>query len=235
MASKPETKATLTHGVGLSLVIANWLMAAWAVAWALQTWVVSTILLSLLTAVLVYSNLVLLVYHRPSRETPLDTLFIHTPMRLFLLLTATLLLPMSIFIMTGKTWDPKHAGDIDFASYQWQGLAVVLITNLVGWIIIVLRRDVAWCLGAIWINVCILTERPKSSPVEAAAITFIVLQPLGLGGAALWRYLKQREGAIRLPEDEEGNTEAFNVNANENINSNTQADAHNRNVERVWG
>ncbi|KIJ25295.1 hypothetical protein M422DRAFT_72208 [Sphaerobolus stellatus SS14] len=228
MASEEDTKVTLTHGVGFSLVVANWLLAGWAVAWALQWWISSTILLSLLTAVLLYSNVLLLIYHPPSRERPLDTLFIHAPMRLFLLLSATLLLPMSIFIMTGKTWDPIHA-DHRYSDYQWEGLAVILITNAVGWIIVILCRDIFWCIGAMWINICILAEQPKSFPVEAAAIAFTVLQPLAFVGVGTWKlYKRNREGAIRLPQDEEGA-------AVPPAAPNASNDAHERNIGRVWG
>jgi len=33
MAKKQETKKTITRGVGLALVLANWIMGLWAVAW----------------------------------------------------------------------------------------------------------------------------------------------------------------------------------------------------------
>ncbi|KAF8830183.1 hypothetical protein HHX47_DHR2000474 [Lentinula edodes] len=33
LARKAETKRTITKGVGFSLVIANWVMALWAIAW----------------------------------------------------------------------------------------------------------------------------------------------------------------------------------------------------------
>ncbi|KAF8513586.1 hypothetical protein BU17DRAFT_53179 [Hysterangium stoloniferum] len=224
MASKDETKNTIINGVGYFLIVANWLMAGWAVAWALQFFTLSVVLLSLLTAVLLYSNVALLLFYPPTRTRPVDTALIHGPVRLFFILPATVLLPQAIFIMLGKTWDPKHPDDGRYANYQWEGFAVVCVTNIVGFLIIVLRRDIAWCLGQVWLNICILVERPKSAPVEGAAIAFVIIQPVALIVAASFRafyYRRHREGAIALPSEEEEDQE--------------RNEEHGRNVGRVWG
>jgi len=224
MVSKDETKSTIINGTGFSLIAANWLMAGWAVAWALQLFTLSVVLLSLLTVVLLYSNSALLLFYPPTRKRPMDTALIHVPGRLFFILTATVLLPQAIFIMLGKTWDPKHADDGRYANYQWEGFAVVLATNIVGCLVIVLRRDIAWCLGQVWLNICILVERPKSAPVEGVAIAFVIIQPIALIVAASFRafyYRRHREGAIALPSEEQEDQEPN--------------EEHGRNVERVWG
>ncbi|KAF8511317.1 hypothetical protein JB92DRAFT_2935233 [Gautieria morchelliformis] len=224
LASKEETKQALVKGVGFSLVIANWLMAFWAMTWALKLFLPSTILLILLTLALLYSNIVLLIYHPPRRSRPFDTLLIHAPMRLFLLLPATLLLPQSIFIMLNKTWDPKDASR-HYMDYQWEGFAVVIVTNVVSLLIIALRRDIVWCIGAVWINICIWTARPKSTPVQATAIVFTILQPVTLVAAAVWQTLRSKPdqgGAIALPPDDEQNE------------AQSRRSEHGQHVERVW-
>jgi len=225
LASKEETKQALIKGVGFSLVLANWVMAAWAVTWSLQLFLPSTILLAILTLTLLYSNIVLLIYHPPTRERPFDTLLIHAPVRLFLLLPATLLLPQSILIMLGKTWEPTKS-PAQYKSYEWDGFAVVLTTNVVGLLIVAVRRDLLWCIAAASINVCIWTERPKSMAVQATTIVFTILHPVALVAVFVWGKLRsreKREGAITLPRDEEEEDERAR-----------RQDGHSENVGRVW-
>ncbi|EEB97811.1 hypothetical protein MPER_02794 [Moniliophthora perniciosa FA553] len=96
LVRKPETKKTLTKGAGLSLVFANWVMAVWAITWVFEWFVASTVLQGILLALLLYSNLVLLIYHRPTRARIFDAMFIHAPMRFFLVLQIGLMFPLSL-------------------------------------------------------------------------------------------------------------------------------------------
>jgi hypothetical protein len=82
--------------VGYSLVFANWVMAAWAIAWVLQAFLLSTVLLGILVLALLYANIVLIVYHAPTRKRPLDVALIHAPIRFFLILPMSLLFPLSL-------------------------------------------------------------------------------------------------------------------------------------------
>jgi len=106
----------LVKAVGLSLVLANWTMAFWAIAWVnfsppcilaihvgfsslrkvLQFFLASTILLGILVLLLAYSNIALLVYHTPLISHPLDMALIHAPLRLFLILPLSLIFPYSL-------------------------------------------------------------------------------------------------------------------------------------------
>jgi len=45
------------------------------------------------------------------------------------------------------------------------GFAVILGTNLLGLLVIILRRDIVWCVAATWIAVSIWAARPKPAPV----------------------------------------------------------------------
>lgn len=56
----------------------------------------STVLLGILTLLLIYSNVVLIVYHVPTWHRPLDLSFIHAPVRLFLILPLSVLFPYSL-------------------------------------------------------------------------------------------------------------------------------------------
>jgi hypothetical protein len=77
----------LLHWVVLSLSIFSQVFEAF---------LTSTILLGILTLLLIYSNLVLFVYHVPTWHRPLDLAFIHAPVRLFLILSLSLLFPYSL-------------------------------------------------------------------------------------------------------------------------------------------
>ncbi|KZT43387.1 hypothetical protein SISSUDRAFT_978388 [Sistotremastrum suecicum HHB10207 ss-3] len=187
LARKVETKNTLVKGVGISFVIANWLMAMWAVAWSFQLWLVSTILLGLMIISLSYANIVLLIYHTPTTRRPLDIILIHLPARL---------------ITLGWSWpygDPTRYGD-----YQLEGLAVVLPVNILALVAVILRHDVVWCFGAAWINAAIWSARPKAAPVFITTVVFTVVLPLALVAATVFSHLRNRKrGVIALPPDEE--------------------------------
>jgi hypothetical protein len=65
----------------------------------LELWLLSTIILGALIATLIYANLVLLIYHAPTSSRPLDSLFIHVPARMFLLLPLNILFWQSLLYM----------------------------------------------------------------------------------------------------------------------------------------
>jgi hypothetical protein len=96
LARKAETKKTLVKGVGVSLVLANWVMAFWAVTFVMQWFIAATALQGVLLLLLIYANVVLLVYHEPTRGRPFDTALIHAPMRFFLILPLSTLFPISL-------------------------------------------------------------------------------------------------------------------------------------------
>lgn len=56
----------------------------------------ATIFQGLLLLLLLYSNIVLLIYHRPTSERPFDTMLIHAPLRFFLVLQIMLMFPLSL-------------------------------------------------------------------------------------------------------------------------------------------
>ncbi|EKM57084.1 uncharacterized protein PHACADRAFT_254636 [Phanerochaete carnosa HHB-10118-sp] len=202
LARKRETKDTLVKGVGLPLVFANWVMAGWAVAWLFQAFLISAILQGILLVLLVYANVVLLIYHAPTHERLLDIALIHAPVRAFMILPLGVLFAYNLFVTLGMTWspgEPQHYG-----RHQWAGLGVMLGVNLLSLIIIVLRRDIVWCVAASWIDASIWVLKPKPFPVFITVVIFTIVHPLALVASALWMKLRSRhkEGAIRLPEDE---------------------------------
>jgi len=203
LVRKPETKATLTKGVGMGIVIANWLMALWPIFFVLELWLASTIILGALIATLVYANIVLLIYHAPVSSRPLDMIFIHAPARMLLLLPLNILFWQSLFITLGMYWDYGQPGH--FRDYAWEGFTVVLLSNLLAMAATLLRKDIVWCIGTAWLDVAIWTARPKSTAVQTTAMVFTILLPVLLLLVYVWGFFRRktpREGRIALPEDE---------------------------------
>ncbi|KAH9947791.1 hypothetical protein B0H21DRAFT_311090 [Amylocystis lapponica] len=203
LARKPETKKALVKGVGLPLVLANWVMAGWAIAWVLQAFLVSTVLLGILLVLLIYANLVLLVYHPPTHSRPFDIALIHAPMRAFLLWPLMVQFPYSLFITLGFTWSPGEQQH--YARHQWAGFGIMLGVNLLGLAVVALRRDIVWCVAASWMCASVWSRSPKPFPVFLTVVVFTVVHPLALVVSALWRQLRgRRRGRIALPPDEDG-------------------------------
>ncbi|KAJ6610466.1 hypothetical protein B0H10DRAFT_2166051 [Mycena sp. CBHHK59/15] len=213
LARKPETKVrmrTLTKGVGLSLVFANWIMALWAVAWVFEWFLVATILQGILLITLLYSNISLLTYHPPTTSRPFDMGLIHAPLRFFFVLQFALMFPLALFVELGLTYKPVYDGTpIDYAAHPWPGFGVVFGTNLVSLVVIILRRDIVWCVAATWICISIWSLRPKPQAVFITAIVFTALHPLALIASYIHAYFYSRatvdsntNGAVALPGDE---------------------------------
>ncbi|KXN89778.1 hypothetical protein AN958_05318 [Leucoagaricus sp. SymC.cos] len=175
LASKPETKKALIKAVGLSLVLSNFIMAAWAITWVMQWFLVSTILQGILLLLLLYSNIALLVYHPPVSSRPFDTALIHAPLRFFFILPFSLLFPLCLFITLGFVHEPNLSGsDPSYKAWHvWPVFGVVLGTNLVGLIVVILRRDIVWTIAATWICISIWSLRPKPAPVYVGYFKFI--------------------------------------------------------------
>ncbi|KAG6375320.1 hypothetical protein JVT61DRAFT_3547 [Boletus reticuloceps] len=199
LAKDPDTKRALVKAVGLSLVLANWAMAVWAIAWILRMFLFSTIMLGILLLLLVYSNVALLIYHAPTYSRPFDMALIHAPLRFFMILPLSLLFPYSLFITLGLTY-ASHPED--YALHPWPGFAVVMSVNLLSLVVILFRRDIIWAIAATWICISIWTASPKPAPVFITVVLFTVLHPLGLISMLIYDQLSHRRGRIALPPDD---------------------------------
>ena len=108
---------------------------------------------------------------------------------------------------------------VNYNDYAWSGFAVVFGTNLLGLFVIIIRRDIVWCVAATWLAVSVWSKRPKPGPVyvridlftlccrlnhyQITVILFTVLHPLALFGSMIYEKFYARQ-AIALPaEDEE--------------------------------
>jgi len=71
-------------------------MAIWAITWVFEWFLAATILQGILLLLLLYSNIVLLIYHKPTSERPFDTMLIHAPLRFFLVLEIAMMFPLGL-------------------------------------------------------------------------------------------------------------------------------------------
>ncbi|KAJ7132098.1 hypothetical protein C8R44DRAFT_871088 [Mycena epipterygia] len=236
LARKPETKRTLTKGVGLSLVFANWLMAIWAVAWVFEWFLTATILQGILLILLLYSNISLLTYHAPTTSRPFDMALIHAPLRFFFVLQFALMFPLALFVALGLTTTPLYDGTpADYDAHPWPGFGVVFGTNLVSLLVVTLRRDIVWCVAATWICISIWSLRPKPQSVYITALVFTIIHPLALIAAYIHSYFFTRaavegNGAVTLPGDEHPGLHTNRPSTESQVRGPREVD-----TEAVWG
>ncbi|QRW26045.1 interferon-induced 6-16 family protein [Rhizoctonia solani] len=208
-ARNTETKETLVNGVGLRLVVVNWLMTAWAALWALQLFIPSTIVLGIV-ALLLGWIMFSLVWYTPGGPLtrPFDSLFIHSPLKLWFLITLTLDFPLSLFI--ALEWNYPYTRPDMYARKQWEAFAFIVSMHAAGVLWVFFRQDLTITIGGLWIVLSILLRRPKGAPVFAALIIFAVLYPLTYISTMAWKRLRRHEenqGRIALPPDEEESVE----------------------------
>ncbi|EED82795.1 predicted protein [Postia placenta Mad-698-R] len=191
LARKPETKASLVKGVGYPLVVANWVMAAWAITWVLQAFFVSTVLLGILLVLLIYANLNLLIYHTCCTPDFYGALKA----------SADGFLGSVTLGWTFSPGEPQH-----YSPHQWAGFGVVLGVNILGLLVVIVRQDIVWCLSASWLSASLWSRTPKPMPIWLTAVLFTIAHPLALVVSWLWmRFRAHRQGAIQLaPDNEEG-------------------------------
>lgn len=235
LARKMETKKTLTQGVGLSLVLANWVMALWAIAWIFEWFLAATILQGILLLLLLYSNIVLLIYHKPTGQRPFDILLIHAPLRFFLVLEIAMMFPLGLFIELGLTDGIPVGGAPTDRANPWPAFGVVLGTNFIGMLVVIMRRDIVWCIAATWICVSIWSLKPKPAPVFITTILFTVLHPLSLFGSYLYYLFKQRDEGVVLQGDENDHPGLYATRGQERAGANANGGPREVDSEAVWG
>ncbi|KAF8324000.1 hypothetical protein DL93DRAFT_2104407 [Clavulina sp. PMI_390] len=207
IATKQETKETLVAGVGMRLVFIQWLMAMNVVAFTLKWFIISLVCTSLSLALLVWVHITLYL-HPVASTRPLDTAFIHAPLRLLLILTFLQDLPQVLFIVLG--WHFNLVKDEqDYDKWGWQAVAFIVSFNLVGLLEVGWRLDFVWAAAGLWLTLGQLTQRPKAAQVFTSSLAFAVLYPVVfIASVFIWRGIQKRraleaEGAIRLPEEDD--------------------------------
>ncbi|KAG9000648.1 hypothetical protein FRB90_011774 [Tulasnella sp. 427] len=199
---KHDTRETMVYGVGLRLVLANWLMVAWSIVFTLKSWLPSTIILGVLTFFVLWINFTL-IWYPPSVSRPMDFIAIHVPIRLWLLILLLSSLPQSIFITLDWVFSPDHP-EVDYDRRSWEALGFILGTNAVGLLWVLIKRDLIWTIGGVWTMLALMSKRPKGVPVFTATILVAVLYPLVWITSLAWHRLreKDKQAAIALPPED---------------------------------
>lgn len=158
-----STQETIVNGVGLRLVFIQWAMAINVVAFTLKYFIVSLVFTSISLALLIWVHITL--YLHPTASTrPLDTAFIHAPLRLLLIITFLQDLPQVLFIVLGWHWSMVKDEE-RYAEWAWQAVAFIVSFNLAALIEVAWRLDLVWAVGGAWVMVGQLSQKPKALPV----------------------------------------------------------------------
>lgn len=163
MLNNCHEQETLVNGVGIRLVLLQWVLAANIVAFTLKWFLASLILTSISLALLVWIHITLYL-HPVASTRPLDTLFIHAPLRLLLISIFLQAFPQVLFITLG--WHYNLVKDeSDFDKWSWQAVAFIVSFNAAGLVEVAWRLDFVWAVGGMWIVLGQLTQRPKAANV----------------------------------------------------------------------
>ena len=126
LSRTPDTKKALVHGVGTRLALANYMMVLWAIFWILDrplTFVLGTAALGVIALVLLFNALVLAVKYPPSAKHPLDWLFIHVPIKMFLVITIQYDVWQQLFMALG--WDFGSGGHEALLKGLWPAFGII--------------------------------------------------------------------------------------------------------------
>ncbi|KAK4048900.1 hypothetical protein OIV83_004456 [Microbotryomycetes sp. JL201] len=202
----------LTNGVGLRLSFVNLLMAGWILCWCFE-WFIAAEIVLLVTFVVVLSIWATLFYFPATVHRPLDFLFTHVPIRMWLVILwqldlwqgGLLALHYSRNLNDSKPhWEQQHS------LHGWIVFGVIVAVSLLSSVIVFLQRDLVWALAAIYVNVANAIQPDGKSPQIFIAL---VLSCCAIGisyiSAIGWSLIKSdQEGAIRLVDGEEQEEQA---------------------------
>jgi hypothetical protein len=105
------------------------------------------------------------IYHPPSSSRPLDALFIHTPLRLFLASLFLLELPNLIFITLGWIYPVPGHPERNLGLKEWEAAGFIAVTNVIALVEVAAARDIVWTVAGMWAMLTLLLKRPKPGPV----------------------------------------------------------------------
>ncbi|KIS70627.1 uncharacterized protein UMAG_01792 [Mycosarcoma maydis] len=222
-----ETKKALTHGVGTRLSLANYMMVLWAIFWILDrplTFILGTATLGVIAVILLFNALVLAVRYPPSHKHPLDWLFIHVPIKMFLVITIQYDLWQQLFMALG--WDFGSGGHDGLVRGLWPAFGIVSGLGVFSALWIFGTADLIWTAAGIYLNLGLLWHKhfsliggrddgePRPAPLTAAIILSIALQSVALIAGVAWKRIKARqEGRIALPLTPEEEAAAYRAEA----------------------
>lgn len=238
LSRTPATKKALVHGVGTRLAIANYLMVLWAVFWILDrpiTFILGTATLGVIALLLLWNSVVLALKYPPSGRHPLDWLFIHVPIKMFLVITLQYDLFQELFIALG--WDFGKGGHRALLAGLWPAFGIVTGLGALSALWIFATADLTWAVAGVYLNVGLLWHKhfsliggedgeARPAPLTASIILSISLQMVALVASIAWKRIKARqEGRIALPITPEEEAAAYRAEAERNARLDAQRTA----------
>lgn len=237
LSRTPETKKALVHGVGTRLALANYMMVLWAIFWILDrplTFILGTATLGIIALILLFNALVLAVRYPPAAKHPLDWLFIHVPVKLFLVITLQYDLWQQLFMALG--YDFGSGGQEALVQGLWPAFGIVAGLGVFSALWIFATADLTWTVAGVYLNIGLLWHKhfsliggrddgePRPAPLTAAIILSISLQTVALIAGIAWKRIKARqEGRIALPLTPEEEAAVYRAEAERNARATAAA------------
>ncbi|PWN35325.1 uncharacterized protein FA14DRAFT_120209 [Meira miltonrushii] len=195
VSQKEFTKKTIVYGVGVRLAISNLLLGAWAITWVVNnhaSFLAGLVLLSLIGVLLLLTALILAVKYPPSSSRPLDWLFIHVPIKMFLVITLQVDIPQMLFMALGWYDTPKST-ETDIRAL-WPSFGILAGVGALSAIWIFAATDITWAISGIFLYFALLYSKTpelhdRRPEIVAAIILSMVLQAVALLGSLLYKWL----------------------------------------------
>jgi hypothetical protein len=183
------------NGVGIRLALANILLGVWAITWVVNkraSYIAGLVLLSVIGFLLLITALILGVSYPPSTSRPLDWLFIHVPIKMFLVITLHIDIPQQLFMALNWTGD-NHK---DAIKAIWPSFGIYAGLGALSAIWIFASMDITWAAAGIFLHFAILySDTPsihnRRPEIIAAIVLAMVLQGVAILGSILYHWLSK--------------------------------------------
>jgi len=215
ISRNPATREMAINGVGLRFCLANLLQAAWSPLFIARQFLVAEILL-LVSAFVMLTVWITLLQYPVGYKNPVSWLFVHVPVRMYLLFLVNLaiwqggLIALRWYKYQGTDPDQRPGKwERDHETHAWIAFGVITGIGLINSFIVFLGKDFAWAACTIFLFVSILVQGEKPVQVVVPLILVASLQIVGLIAAYVWAmYEARRErGQIRLADDDDSDYE----------------------------
>lgn len=189
-------------------------MAIWAVTWVIDTrvsFIIGLVCLGLITLLLFVTAGIISFAYPADKRHPLDWIFIHVPIKMFLVSMLQVDLWQQLFL--ALEWDLSH-GPKALEQSLWPSFYLITGIGAFSALWIFTFSDLTWAASGVVLNLALLVHPRLSSHgksrapiITAAIILSIALQGAMLLGSYLQKYIHsqqaQRQGQIAIGHNEE--------------------------------
>ncbi|EGG05622.1 uncharacterized protein MELLADRAFT_116780 [Melampsora larici-populina 98AG31] len=211
-----QTKQLFVNALGFRYVLALFCFTLWPFFWAGRLMSVAAALLIIIFGLLLSIHFSLLRnFPTSALKRPFSFLFVHLPLRLFLLVLWQVDILQTVLIALGwykirpdGEWEAHHRAHV------WIVFGLIIAIGVINSLVTLLMEDVIWTIGSIWLTAGVirggggrmgkLGEEPllAGTMIGLAALQLLCLA--GTIGAKIGRVRKlRREQAIQLPVDDD--------------------------------